>query len=62
MLIGDTPNDIEAGAIAGVRVIGIASGKSSVEELREVGAAVVVTDLTDSERVTRLIISDPLAT
>jgi phosphoglycolate phosphatase len=62
VLIGDTPNDIEAGAIAGVRVIGIASGKSSVEELREVGAAVVVTDLTDSERVTRLIISDPLAT
>lgn len=33
VLIGDTPNDIKAGRTAGVRVIGVASGKSSVEEL-----------------------------
>jgi len=58
VLIGDTPNDVEAGATAGVRVIGVASGKTSVEELREAGATDIVADLTDSELIERLIQSD----
>ena len=59
VLVGDTPKDIEAGATAGVRVIGVASGKSSAEELHKAGPAVIVTDLTDSERIVRLIRNDP---
>jgi phosphoglycolate phosphatase len=55
VLVGDTPKDVEAGATAGVRVIAVASGKSSVEDLRRAGAAIIVTDLTDSERINRLI-------
>lgn len=54
-LIGDTPNDIAAGAIAGVRVIGVASGKSDVEELREAGASTVVPNLTEPGTIARLI-------
>jgi phosphoglycolate phosphatase-like HAD superfamily hydrolase len=42
VLIGDTPNDVHAGLTAGVRVIGVATGKTSVEELREAGATWVV--------------------
>jgi len=38
VLIGDTPNDVAAGLTAGVRVIGVATGKTSVDELRDAGA------------------------
>lgn len=38
VLIGDTPKDVEAGLTAGVRVVGVATGKSTVEELRNAGA------------------------
>lgn len=62
VLVGDTPKDIEAGTTAGVRVIGVASGKSSAQELREAGGTVIVTDLTDSEGIARLIRSAPSAT
>jgi phosphoglycolate phosphatase-like HAD superfamily hydrolase len=39
VLVGDTPNDVKAGLEAGVRVIGVATGKTSLAELREAGAA-----------------------
>lgn len=55
VLVGDTPNDITAGATAGVRVVGVASGKSSELELREAGAVIVISDLTDPELIGRLI-------
>jgi phosphoglycolate phosphatase len=42
VLIGDTPNDVTAGLAAGVRVIGVATGKTDVNELREAGATWVV--------------------
>jgi phosphoglycolate phosphatase len=38
VLIGDTPNDVRAGLEAGVRVIGVASGKSTINELLAAGA------------------------
>ena len=54
VLIGDTPNDIQAGLVAGVRVIGVASGKSSGNDLRSAGAKDVVVDLTESSRLREL--------
>lgn len=45
VLIGDTPNDVKAGLTAGVRVIGVATGKTSGAELRDAGAAHVVGSL-----------------
>jgi phosphoglycolate phosphatase len=47
VLVGDTPKDVEAGLAAGVPVIGVATGKTSAEELRQAGAQYVVADLTD---------------
>jgi phosphoglycolate phosphatase len=54
-LIGDTPKDVEAGLVAGVRVIAVASGKSSVQELRDAGAASAFADLTDSAGLLQVI-------
>ncbi|WP_370939298.1 haloacid dehalogenase-like hydrolase [Amycolatopsis sp. cg13] len=45
VLIGDTPNDVKAGLTAGVRVIGVATGKADKDELRAAGAAEVVESL-----------------
>jgi phosphoglycolate phosphatase len=36
--VGDTPLDVEAGHGAGIRVVGVATGSFSVEQLREAGA------------------------
>ncbi|RZS45090.1 phosphoglycolate phosphatase-like HAD superfamily hydrolase [Herbihabitans rhizosphaerae] len=44
VLIGDTPNDVAAGLTAGVRVIAVATGKSTSEELQSAGATAVVHD------------------
>jgi len=45
VLVGDTPKDVEAGLAAGVRVIGVATGRTSAQELRDVGAHDVVNNL-----------------
>jgi phosphoglycolate phosphatase-like HAD superfamily hydrolase len=47
VLVGDTPKDVEAGLAAGVRVIGVATGKTSAQELRHAGAQDVVSDLEE---------------
>jgi phosphoglycolate phosphatase len=36
--VGDTPRDVRAGHAAGIEVVGVATGRYSVEELREAGA------------------------
>jgi phosphoglycolate phosphatase-like HAD superfamily hydrolase len=36
--VGDTPRDVSAGHGAGIKVVGVATGSYSVEELREAGA------------------------
>jgi phosphoglycolate phosphatase len=38
LAVGDTPRDVLAGHGAGVRVVGVATGSYSVEQLREAGA------------------------
>jgi phosphoglycolate phosphatase-like HAD superfamily hydrolase len=47
VLIGDTPRDVEAGLVANVRVIGVATGKTSTQELRDVGAHHIATNLAE---------------
>lgn len=51
VLLGDTPADVEAALANGVRCVGVATGRSSEAVLREAGAAVVLPDLVDTERV-----------
>lgn len=55
VLVGDTPNDVRAGLRGGVRVVAVASGRSSPDELRAAGADVVLPDLTDLELLLRHI-------
>jgi phosphoglycolate phosphatase-like HAD superfamily hydrolase len=38
LAVGDTPRDVKAGHGAGIRVVGVATGSYSVEQLREAGA------------------------
>lgn len=51
VLIGDTPNDVAAGLAAGVRVIGVATGKSDTDELRSAGAQDVVVGLAACQAI-----------
>ena len=44
---GDTPRDVEAGHGAGIRVVGVATGEFTLEELREAGADAAVKSLRE---------------
>lgn len=61
ILLGDTPNDVRAAATAGVRVIGVATGKHGPDDLIAAGAPAVLIDLTDPDRAAALIL-DPSGT
>jgi phosphoglycolate phosphatase-like HAD superfamily hydrolase len=43
--VGDTPRDVTAGHGAGIKVVGVATGKYSVSELREAGADWAIDDV-----------------
>jgi len=45
--VGDTPRDVRAGHGAGIRVVGVATGSYSVEQLREAGADWALEDVTE---------------
>lgn len=47
---------VEAATTAGVRIIGVATGKSTVDDLHEAGAPHVLHDLTNPTRTTELIL------
>lgn len=51
VLIGDTPNDVSAGLGAGIRVIGVASGKSGADELRSAGAHEVAASMAECREI-----------
>jgi phosphoglycolate phosphatase len=51
VLIGDTPNDVAAALAAGVRPIAIAGERYSRDDLLAAGAAAVVDDLDEIERL-----------
>ncbi|GAB3450098.1 haloacid dehalogenase-like hydrolase [Streptomonospora sediminis] len=49
VLIGDTPNDIAAGKAAGVAVIAVASGASTLRDLTDAGADLVLKTLENAD-------------
>jgi phosphoglycolate phosphatase-like HAD superfamily hydrolase len=53
--IADSPRDVEAARIGGATSVAIASGRATMGELREAGAAHVLSDLTDPGRLTTII-------
>jgi phosphoglycolate phosphatase len=44
---GDTPRDVAAGHGAGIRVVGVATGEFTVDELREAGADAVISSFRE---------------
>ncbi|MBB1244988.1 haloacid dehalogenase-like hydrolase [Streptomyces durbertensis] len=56
-VIGDTPHDVRGAHDAGAFAIGVATGSSSVEELRQAGAELVLLDLTDTEGLRETILN-----
>ncbi|WP_043732486.1 haloacid dehalogenase-like hydrolase [Nocardia asiatica] len=57
VLIGDTPHDVKAATESGAMAIGVATGASTLDELRAAGADIVIPDLSDSQQVKNLIFS-----
>ncbi|MEO7362288.1 MAG: haloacid dehalogenase-like hydrolase [Gemmatimonadaceae bacterium] len=57
VVIGDTPADIHCGRSLGVRAIGVATGRYSVEELQSHDAAAVFTDFSDTAAVVHAILN-----
>lgn len=51
VVIGDTPNDVQAGLHHGTVAVGVATGGHSVDELNESGAHAVLPDLADTDAV-----------
>ena len=51
VVIGDTPNDIDCGRVAGARTIAVATGPFGVDDLRAHTPDVVFADLTDTDAV-----------
>jgi len=49
VILGDSPSDVETGLKGGAQVIGVASGKSTTEELRKAGAGTVLFDLRNPD-------------
>ncbi|WP_129841588.1 haloacid dehalogenase-like hydrolase [Streptomyces sp. RFCAC02] len=51
VLVGDTPRDVEAALSTGSRILAVASGIHTPEELTAAGAAEVLPDLADTKRL-----------
>ncbi|MFJ2110836.1 MULTISPECIES: HAD family hydrolase [unclassified Streptomyces] len=55
VLVGDTPRDVEAALATGSGIVAVASGLHSPEELAAAGASEVLTDLTDTTSLLRIL-------
>jgi phosphoglycolate phosphatase len=53
--IADSGRDVVAAQMGGARSVGVASGRSSANELRDAGADVVLADLSDTANVVRTV-------
>lgn len=51
VVVGDSPRDIDAARAARARSVGVATGRSSIDELAAAGGDAVLEDLTDTDSV-----------
>ena len=58
VLIGDTPNDVIAARNGGARIIAVATGKDSTDDLAAEGASTVFGDLSDTAALLHAIQND----
>lgn len=57
VVVGDTEHDVAGAVDNGAAAVGVTSGSSDTEQLRDAGAAVVLADLTDTEAVVDALLS-----
>jgi phosphoglycolate phosphatase len=55
IVIGDTPHDVACALVVGATPVAVATGKFSVDELRESGAGIVFQDLSDTGAFLKLL-------
>ncbi len=56
VIIGDTPHDMSCGRHLGARAVGVATGRSSPEQLVAAGAESALADFSDAERAMKAIL------
>lgn len=56
VFLGDTPADVEAGLDTGVRMVAVATGRTSADDLRDSGADAVLEALADTEKALAAIL------
>ena len=61
VLVGDTPNDVEAALQTGASAVAVATGSFTAAELAAAGAHSVLPDLADTDRVVEMILAAPEA-
>ncbi|HSE36647.1 MAG TPA: HAD hydrolase-like protein, partial [Blastocatellia bacterium] len=55
VVVGDTPRDISCARHFGARVVAVASGQHTVEQLEQLAPDAVLVDLSDTGSVIRLL-------
>jgi len=60
VVVGDAPQDVEAAKAVGARAIAVATGRSSKEELNQLGADLVFDTLEETEKVINAITAEKL--
>jgi phosphoglycolate phosphatase-like HAD superfamily hydrolase len=55
VVVGDTPHDIACARAIGARILAVATGNFSVEQLQGAGADVALADLADTDRALALL-------
>ena len=58
VIIGDTPNDVDCAKANGCRVLAVATGMYSIDELRDCGADLAVQDLADTDALLRWLLAE----
>jgi phosphoglycolate phosphatase-like HAD superfamily hydrolase len=58
VVIGDTPHDVECARAIGARVIAVATGNFSVEQLQRSHADVVLEDLSETTQIVPLVLNE----
>ncbi len=58
-LVGDTPRDVACGIVHGARVLGVATGEYTEDDLLRAGATSTKPDLTDTSTIVKLLTEEP---
>ena len=55
MIVGDTPNDVACGRAGGMRILAVATGRYTAQDLETAGADYVLPDLSATQQIVELL-------